>query len=285
MKQAAQTPQAKVPPAWLDDMEEVIARFGCDGKDLVEALKASPNARGYVHGAVTELLLKKHLEKLGFEVKRIKEKWRGKDKKHYADLYVRRDGGPWFLVESKGLKTNSERWHKLRVVVSSAKAIQTFFDRRSRGTLGLWWKGLTDERRKAVLESQEFSNARVLETHLVATKSKKSGRTMATPRQKEFHILALDLFRRTGTHEFIFAVSKELEPGTKRGHLKQNYIIDVLVEPGARPVLPAPWSTDFKTLFERLDSPIDPDDMQVDKRKPGEWQTDDDGDEDEDEDN
>lgn len=35
---------------------------------FLEALKLSPNAQGYVSGSITELLLKKHLESLGFVV-------------------------------------------------------------------------------------------------------------------------------------------------------------------------------------------------------------------------
>ena len=42
---------------------------------FLEALRISPNAQGYVNGSITELLLKQHLEGLGYEVKRIKEKW------------------------------------------------------------------------------------------------------------------------------------------------------------------------------------------------------------------
>jgi len=40
---------------------------------FLEALKLSPNAQGYVLGSVTELLLKKQLEELGFEKKDTRE--------------------------------------------------------------------------------------------------------------------------------------------------------------------------------------------------------------------
>jgi hypothetical protein len=79
-----------------------------------EALKLSPNAQGYVSGSVTELLLKKRLEEMGFEVKRIREKWEGrKHANHHGDFYFRKSGGNWFVLESKGVKSNSEKWHKL----------------------------------------------------------------------------------------------------------------------------------------------------------------------------
>lgn len=83
---------------------------------FLEALKLSPNAQGYVSGSITELLLKKKLEKeYGFEVKRIREKWEGRKlSNHHGDFYFRRpEDNLWFVMESKGVKSNSEKWHKL----------------------------------------------------------------------------------------------------------------------------------------------------------------------------
>ena len=82
---------------------------------FLEALKLSPNAQGYVSGSITELLLKKKIEELGFEVKRIREKWEGKKHaQHHGDFYFRKNSeSPWFVLESKGVKSNSEKWHKL----------------------------------------------------------------------------------------------------------------------------------------------------------------------------
>lgn len=79
-----------------------------------EALKLSPNAQGYVSGSITELLLKQNLQKQGFEVKRIREKWEGKKHpNHHGDFYFRKPNDKWFVMESKGVKSNSEKWHKL----------------------------------------------------------------------------------------------------------------------------------------------------------------------------
>jgi hypothetical protein len=82
---------------------------------FLAALKMSPNAQGYVSGSVTELLLKQHLESLDYEVKRIREKWEGKKHpNHHGDFYFRKNGtNDWFVLESKGVKSNSEKWHKL----------------------------------------------------------------------------------------------------------------------------------------------------------------------------
>lgn len=82
---------------------------------FLEALRLSPNAQGYVSGSITELLLKQKLEQeYGFEVKRIREKWEGrKHPNHHGDFYFRKPNGVWFVMESKGVKSNSEKWHKL----------------------------------------------------------------------------------------------------------------------------------------------------------------------------
>lgn len=83
---------------------------------FLEALKLSPNAQGYVSGSITELLLKKKLEEeYKLEVRRIREKWEGrKHPKHHGDFYFRKlETDYWFVMESKGVKSNSEKWHKL----------------------------------------------------------------------------------------------------------------------------------------------------------------------------
>jgi hypothetical protein len=82
---------------------------------FLEALKMSPNAQGYVNGSITELLLKQHLESLDYEVKRIKEKWEGKKhSNHHGDFYFRKSGTTeWYVLESKGVKSNTEDWNKL----------------------------------------------------------------------------------------------------------------------------------------------------------------------------
>ncbi|MEW5985619.1 MAG: hypothetical protein AB1791_03200 [Chloroflexota bacterium] len=83
---------------------------------FLEALQRSPNAQGYVGGSITELLLKKKLEEeYGLEVKRIREKWEGrKHPNHHGDFYFREPStNLWYVMESKGVKSNSEKWHKL----------------------------------------------------------------------------------------------------------------------------------------------------------------------------
>ncbi|HRJ44008.1 MAG TPA: hypothetical protein PL105_19115 [Caldilineaceae bacterium] len=82
---------------------------------FLSALKMSPNAQGYMSGSISELLLKEKLESEGYEVLRIREKWEGrKHSRHHGDFYFRKRGSdPWYVLESKGVKSNSEKWHKL----------------------------------------------------------------------------------------------------------------------------------------------------------------------------
>ena len=89
--------------------------FGCSVGTLQEALLESPGSRGAVLGAISETILKEELETNGYEVLRIKEKPSGgndaKNKEARGDFYVREKkskDNKWIVVESKGLKSNSE---------------------------------------------------------------------------------------------------------------------------------------------------------------------------------
>ena len=101
-------------------LEKFVATiFKTSVEVFFEALRMSPNAQGYVSGSITELLLKQYLQNQGFEVKRIREKWEGKKHpNHHGDFYFRKNlqgktPEKWFVLESKGVKSNSEKWHKL----------------------------------------------------------------------------------------------------------------------------------------------------------------------------
>ena len=100
----------------MEDFELFINRFiGVSIETLLQALKNSPGANASIIGAVSELLLKQHLEEAGFEVLRIKEKPAGGNKAKNinarGDFYIKKKGSDkdeWLIVESKGLKSNSE---------------------------------------------------------------------------------------------------------------------------------------------------------------------------------
>jgi hypothetical protein len=97
-------------------LEFFVARtFKTTLEIFLNAIRLSPNAQGYINGSVSELLLKKHIETLGYEVERIREKWEGrKHPNHHGDFYFRKKGTTaWFVLESKGVKSNTEAWNKL----------------------------------------------------------------------------------------------------------------------------------------------------------------------------
>lgn len=285
------------------------------GEDIfLEALRLSPNARGYISGAISEFLLRDFITSKGYEIMRIKEKWEGdKHPNHHGDFYVCKKGtGDWFVLESKGVKSNSEKWHKLfnkdnliaflakhikRTPFKSKKEIIRFvsenlklfekeygsnlytlndvrkYKEASRNTQKSEDMKLLRKLSQSDLErtlnkrlAYVMQFVRILETHLVSGGSKKSARKQATPRSDEFHLLALDLYLRTGKHQFIFANPKRLTPSTKdKNHLQQNYIVDVLVKKEELKLI-APWTDNFDEVFSTLKKPVSEKDMQIDER-------------------
>ena len=93
--------------------KKVNDTFGVDVNTLLTVLLRNPGAMGYLHGALSEEKLKKQLIAEGCEVYRIKEKPAGgfdEKKEHYkGDFLIKLPGqDKYMVVESKGLKTNSE---------------------------------------------------------------------------------------------------------------------------------------------------------------------------------
>lgn len=245
--------------------------FGVDESIVAEALLNSPNARGYIIGAISELLLKRELEKAGFEVLRIKEKWEG-TKIHHGDFYITRDGVNWFVVESKGLKSNSEKW----AGTSGKSYYEKLFYSKRDGAEVQWFRSLPTEARELIRLEQRQSEFRLCQTHMPSGKAtnekKTNGRSQASPRFDEFHLLAVDMYSKTGRHEFVYAVSDSLSRSTKdNNHLLQNYFITLVLPSSLRPVLPLarPWTTDVLALVDQLKSPVLSSQMQVDNRQLG----------------
>jgi hypothetical protein len=258
---------------WQKRMERLCTTFGCTPDDLVDALEASPNARGYILGALAEIYLQRALVKMGYRVKRIREKWEG-EKRHHGDFYVSGDEGKtWFVVECKGLKSNAEKWGgKGKHKELTGKALAAWGKRLHKGETARWWAALPPARKAGILASGSLDRAHIFQTHLVSGRGGKSGRKIATPLRSEFHLLAIDLFIRTGRHEFIFAASADLEPSPSHpDHLQQNYLIDIVFDGvDTEPTIAAPWSRDFAKAFGTLEGPVDPADMMEDDRRPGE---------------
>lgn len=90
---------------------------------------------------------------------------------------------------------------------------------------------------------------RQIQTHMPSTRIDELGLKSTGPLVTEFNILCLDLFLRTGKHEFVFANSQQLNAQAKSpNHLQQNYTIDILVEKDGfkRHKLLYPWYDDLE---------------------------------------
>jgi hypothetical protein len=293
----------------------VAATFGCNSAQFVEALQNSPNSRGYILGALSEMALRHYLETRAYEVVRIVEKPSGgndaKSDEARGDFYVRKRGqknDAWLVVESKGLKSNSEFrgakldspekvHHYLRALAFPPrdckqkiydKGLQTYtrakekwerkhpgkrfppfrWNRSTPGPVtcdlsGIWRNPSDLECYIAGLEAVAFTedsyrNRRgalaVLETHKPSRRLAPLTKiNHAAPLVSDFSILAVDLYLRTGRHEFAFVNPKTISHSpTSPEHLYQNYTIDVLV-PGlkVRPRFVPPWYEDFADCVGR----------------------------------
>ena len=72
---------------------------------------------------------------------------------------------------------------------------------------------------------------RLIQTHMPSTRTDELNIKSTGPLVSEFNILCLDLFLRTGEHEFVFVNSQDLNHQAQApNHLQQNYTIDILVE-------------------------------------------------------
>ena len=296
--------------------KNISNRFGCTLSEFWKALEESPNSMGYILGALSELFLKKHLESKGYEVIRIVEKPAGgndaKSSEARGDFYVRKKGSKndaWLVIESKGLKSNSEfrgkkfnNWEKvfrfLAPLAFPKKGIKTTiykkgyikytkakiawkanhsgkrfpafsWNRTNPGPIscdltGLWKNRKDLELYLSSLPPKAFTEksyrnccgaVAVLETHKPNRRAgAKTGKIQAAPLVADFCVLAIDLFLRTGKHEFVFANPHELSHSpTSPEHLYQNYTIDVLIpnKKKARPIISPPWYLGYKDCVKK----------------------------------
>lgn len=297
-------------------IKEFIAnQFGVDELTFLEALKSSPSAQGYIAGAISEVLLKDYLVNKGYEVVRIKEKPSGgnlaKSFEARGDFYIRQKGNKkdeWLVVESKGLKSNSEfRGSKLDSpekvfnfingrVFNAAKTKKTIYDKgyatylkaktaweRSNPrkhfpkfnwdkynpgpecySLKKIWKDEKElEKWVKSLDKKDFTEEAyrkidgaiaILETHSPSYRvGIKTGIDQAAPLIYDFNIMGVDLFLRTGKHEFVFMNAEHISHSpTSPEHLYQNYTIDILVKGRKkRPIIQVPWYTDLDDCINK----------------------------------
>ncbi|OGH19922.1 MAG: hypothetical protein A3D74_05065 [Candidatus Levybacteria bacterium RIFCSPHIGHO2_02_FULL_37_13] len=309
----------------------ILKNFGVDEKLFQEALILNPGSKGYISGAISELLLKEYLEKNRFEVVRITEKPKGgnkaKSSKARGDFYIRPKGSiedKWLVVESKGLKSNSEfRGGKLENKTKlyqflkrlalvpknnndliynkgymSYSRVKKAWSAKNPGRkfskfkcsknhpgpisadLTMLWnsekelKEWVDNQPLESFSERAYRNVIgpivILETHLPDGRiSPTTNIVQAMPLIYDFNILAIDLFLRTGRHEFVFVASHDISHSpTSPEHLYQNYIIDILVkEKKEKIIIKPPWYKDIKECIVKTNpNPRVIDFSQVDKR-------------------
>ena len=303
----------------------IFERFGISEDTFLEALRLSPGSMGAIAGAISEIILKTELEETGYEVLRIKEKPAGgndaKAKDAKGDFYIRkRDlSDDWFVLECKGLKTNSEfrgaKWCNKNSVYNYLKSVafpksnqeiynkgyatylktkekhekngKTFpvfnwdinFPGPNSATLSGIWKNETELRnwvnsQDDSLFTEESYRRRQgvlinLETHKPSQRVSVSGIKQTGPLVADFSILAVDLFFRTGKHEFVFMNPEKISHSpSSPEHLYQNYTIDVLI-PGLKdaPIIKHPWYRDIDELISKtIPSARELDETQLDNR-------------------
>lgn len=274
----------------MENMTNYIKKnFGVDVDVFLEVLKMSPGAEGYIHGSLSELLFKEYAENLGYEVLRIKEKPEGgynaKSDDARGDFYIRKKDSKkdeWYVVECKGVKSNSEKRsgllkrtscinllnkhsvvrekHLLSIYKSGENAYtksKEKWEKKNKGTFpkfkwnknnpgpgipvltGLWKSKEEIEEWLGNFPKDSFSEdaywnltapIRLLQTHMPSTRIDLVTKIKSTgPLVTEFNILCVDLFLKTGKHEFVFANGENLNPqGKSPNHLQQNYSIDIL---------------------------------------------------------
>ncbi len=315
----------------MENMTNYIKNnFGVDVNTFLEVLKMSPGAEGYILGSIGELLFKEYAESLGYEVLRIKEKPEGgynaKSADARGDFYIRKkdsEKDKWFVVECKGVKSNSEkrsgllkqisrinllnkhsveREKHLKSIYKSGKNAYTKskekWEKKNKGTFpefkwnkknpgpgipsltGLWKSKEDIEEWLGSFPKDSFSEdaywnltapIRLVQTHMPSTRTDPVTKIKSTgPLVTEFNILCVDLFLKTGKHEFVFANSENLNPqGKSPNHLQQNYTIDILTgkDNYKRHLLLKPWYDDIeKCIKETKPKPRKLDKSQLDKR-------------------
>lgn len=112
---------------------------------------------------------------------------------------------------------------------------------------------------------------RLLQTHMPSTRTDPVTNIKSTgPLVSEFNILCVDLFLKTGKHEFVFVNSTQLNhQGKSPNHLQQNYTIDILTKKDGykRHKLLKPWYDDLdKCVKETKPKPRKLEKSQIDKR-------------------
>ena len=96
---------------------------------------------------------------------------------------------------------------------------------------------------------------RLLQTHMPSTRIDSITNIKSTgPLVSEFNILCVDLFLKTGKHEFVFVNATQLNHQAKSpNHLQQNYTIDILTKKDGfkRHKLLEPWYNNIEDCIKK----------------------------------
>lgn len=311
----------------------LLIQFGVSSGVILNALKMSPSSQGYIHGALSEILLKEYLESKNFKVFRIKEKPAGgfnEKKIGYKGDFLICKNKIYYVVECKGLKTNSEfrsaetdevdhskkldkkkafKFLKKYINIDKMKIFhkgQITYSRSenkwknknpSKNFPSFRWKPTTpgpdnadlsnifksnkklekfiNDADETLLTENAFRERRglykVLQTHEPSERTDpQTGIKQAAPLVSDFSIMAVDLFQRTGKHEFVFMNPLEISHSpSSPNHLYQNYIIDILI-PGKKDNLNIcpPWYSDIDNCIKfTKPNTVEYDESQIDFRE------------------
>ena len=133
-----------------------------------------------------------------------------------------------------------------------------------------WLNSFSDDKYTETAYWDLKAPVRLIQTHMPSSRTDELNIKSTGPLVSEFNILCLDLFLRTGKHEFVFVNSQNLNHQAKApNHLQQNYTIDILVEKDGYILhnLLSPWYRDIDKCIEET-KPIarQLDESQLDKR-------------------
>ena len=117
-----------------------------------------------------------------------------------------------------------------------------------------WCNQFTDEDCSEKFYRNNNGPVRILETHQPSTRvSRITKKKQAAPLVTDFNIMSVNLFLRTGKHEFVFMNSNKISHSpSSPEHLYQNYTIDVLVK-GLKeePIIRHPWYNDIDDCINK----------------------------------
>lgn len=168
--------------------------------------------------------------------------------KHLASIYSKGEKAyNKAQNEFKGDKTLYPpfRWNKLNPGAGIPDLSNLWKDKKE---LEAWINSFSEDKFTENAYWNLEAPVRLIQTHMPSTRIDALNIKSTGPLVSEFSILCLDLFLRTGKHEFVFVNSQDLNHQAKApNHLQQNYTIDILVHKDNFAIHPLlkPWYNDL----------------------------------------